>query len=225
MLSKKLNYGEGICRDDTNVVAASAETEKWLPYPLISHQIKKHGYKNILDIGCGSCDLLVKFCEMNSEISCYGIDISEDALKAAKETIDKHKMTARIKTQLIDFTKQPLRINNWEPEVITFMFVLHELVAKLGEEALIKSLKGLGAKFPGCHLAICELIRLPNIELRKKPSLLAEHYFYHGLSNQKVLTSLEWLAIFDKAGFVIEGKEEFEFLGQAFYLLKTDSKK
>lgn len=211
-----------IKRNEKKVVEASAETEKWLPYPIVQKMIARYGFNRILDVGSGSCEFLINICRQNSAISCVGIDISREATLVAQNKINQHNLGQRIKVHVADFMNHhSLSFGDWNPDLITFMFLLHEFLGQRGEKELIESLRGLFVRFPRAKIGVCELTLQSSAPLRKNPSLLAEHYFYHALSNQKVLSADEWNDIFRKGGFHVKENIVFDFAGQAFFLLEA----
>jgi len=182
--------------------------------------ITRYSFRNILDIGCGSCDFLIDLCHRNRDISCVGVDVSIDALKVAKANIKKHAFEHRITVNQTDFmSHDSLDLKNWKPDLITFMFLLHELSGQVGIDQLVSSLKKLALRFPSAQIAVCELIlQLPD-QLKTHPTLLAEHFFYHALSGQNVLQLNDWRNIFRDAALNIKEEIVFNFAGQAFFLL------
>lgn len=207
-------------RNDKKMVQASAETEKWVPYPLVVKMIQKYHFTRVLDVGCGSCQFLIDLCEHNPNIQCRGIDLSSSVIEVAKANIDIHSLGKRISVVQGDFLRsEAIDLGGWQPHVITFMYVLHELLARKSQKEIVDALLCLARRLQNAKLFICELSPKSPEVLHGKTSLLAEHFFYHALSGQKVIPGCEWRKAFRDAGFVSHEEFNFEFLGQSFFLL------
>ena len=54
--------------------------------------MKELGVKKVADLGCGSADVLISFCESNQDLKGVGVDISKSALEEAQKSINKKKI-------------------------------------------------------------------------------------------------------------------------------------
>jgi len=148
-----------------------------------------------------------------------GIDISEDAILYAQSEIDKRNLNHKVHVMTGDFFRIDYVKNNCaDVDLITCMFVLHEFLSK-GRENVINLLSKLKSSFPDTHLIVCELSKFSPTELRKTPSSIAEHHLFHALSNQTIMTVLEWRKVFKESGYQIIEEKRYDFAGQAYFVV------
>lgn len=220
MLRKEKKYGKDIIRRSEFVAKASAETERWIPFPVIEKLIRTEKYNSILDLGCGSAEFLIRLCKRIPNIKAFGIDISESSIAYAKKRLKEERLEKSIKLEVSDiFEVNKLSKEMKEVDVITSFFVLHELVAE-GREKVIRLLKTLKENFVNSSLVICELYRKAPTELKRKPSMIAEHHLFHALSNQKILSVKEWKNIIKKTDYKIKNEIKFNVAGQVYFILE-----
>ncbi|MCX5715488.1 MAG: class I SAM-dependent methyltransferase, partial [Candidatus Omnitrophica bacterium] len=192
LLKKQKKYGVEIHKDGKWVAKASAETENWIPYPIIKKVLRQYNFKRIIDLGCGGAEFLIKLCNDNQELLGYGVDISASALKYAEAKISEHKLQKRIQLIYEDILNVNAfaKIKPQKVDVIISMFVLHEFIDKNDNQntKIVAMLKNLKKHFPNSWLIVCELCKKKPELLRKRESLIAEHHLFHALSNQRIVT-------------------------------------
>ena len=218
LLCNEKKYNVDVFRRDYYVAKATAEVSQFIPIPIVKDIIKKYNFKTVWDIGCGSAAFLLQICG-TSDLKGYGIDISEDAIRLAHESINKQALGQKVKVQagdILNIGKYKRIFNN--VDVVTCMFVLHEFLSK-GEEVVIDLLKNIKDNFPGKYLIICELCKLSPILLRKHPTAIVEHHLFHALSQQSLLTIKEWRVIFRKAVYEIVEEKRYDFAGQVYFVI------
>lgn len=222
LLKKEIRYGIDLYKNHSLVAKASAETEEWIPYPVIRKLIENYQFKNILDLGCGGGEFLMRLCGELPCLSCFGIDKSSAAISDGHKFIRQRGLDARIKLiqndisnikGLSDTLKQRI-------DVMTSMYVLHEFAAPSDVSKIISILTHLKQNFINSYLIICELYKHEPEQLRKNPSLIAEHHLFHALSNQTLLTEKEWCEIFKQTPYKIIDKLRFNQAGQIYFILK-----
>jgi len=76
--------------------------------PRIAKLFKEHGVKRVLDLGCGAGRHLIYLASKNFDV--YGLDISSEAVKKAKQRLTKMKIKADLKVGSM-FTKFPYSSN------------------------------------------------------------------------------------------------------------------
>jgi len=223
ILKKEKKYGIELHRNESLVAKASAETEKWIPYPIVKELIKKYHARNILDLGCGSAEFLIKLCLENHDLNTYGVDISQDALKYAKKIIDDNNLGKRInliRWDMFNIGNMP-NIETQKIDIITSMFVLHEFITMDIDRTsrLLNILRQIKRRFKDSYLIVCELCKQTPGQLRRNPTLMAEHHLFHALSNQIILTFADWEDIFKKVPFCIVEKVRLDLAGQGYFVL------
>lgn len=221
LLKKEKRYGLDIKRIDSLVAKASAETEEWMPYPIVKKFIRKYRFKNVLDLGCGNAHFLIKLCEENSDVRGYGIDISSEALEDAKKKLNSSAAKERIELSQCDIFQinGPAKVGAQKIDVIISMFVFHEFVGN-DTIKIIDMLKQLKRDFKDSYIVICELCKKTPKELRDNPTLIAEHHLFHALSNQNLLSYEDWEDIFKQTHHNIVEEIKVGFAGQGYFILK-----
>lgn len=219
LMKNEKKYKKDVFRREKYVAEATAEVAQWIPIPVVKNMIVKHRFKNVLDLGCGSARFLIKLCEDN-DLTCFGIDISEESINCGKDLIEKNNMQKRISLMIGDIFNLELsdeivrRI-----DVVTSMYVLHEFLHK-DKGVVIKLLTNMKKNFQDKYLLVCELCRQPVESLRSNPTAIAEHHLFHAISKQGLITSDEWSEIFTKAGYACVEEQHFDFAGQTYFLLR-----
>jgi ubiquinone/menaquinone biosynthesis C-methylase UbiE len=175
---------------------------KQLIFPIIIDIIKKHNFKKVLDIGCGSGTFLIELCKKNPGIMSYGLDISQEAIIYGQHQLIENNLQGKI-TLLKGDILNILEIKDSDlktVEAIIATFVLHELFFE-NKEKIINFLITLRQKFGNKPLLVCENIKQTLEELRKMPQFYSELQLAHGIACERQLTRREWKEIFNKSGF------------------------
>lgn len=224
LIQQKKRYGIEVLKDKTWVARASAETEDWVPYPVIKTLIKQYRFKSLIDLGCGSAEFLIKLCKDNKDLTGYGVDISSDALKYANERLQKERLGDRIKLiqgDLYNADGLASKITK-KIDAITSMYVFHEFVSRGagGITGILNILKGLKQNFPNTYFIVCELCKNTPDQMRKKQNMISEHHLFHALSNQVLLDEKEWRGLFKKVPFNICEEIKFSAASQVYFVLK-----
>ncbi len=103
ILPRKKNYRrpnlEGL--DNPEIAKAFEKMTDFLPFKLLRRKVlnqinKKEPQGHLIDVGCGSGNLLVEIAEKFPYLFLTGTDISSEILKLAKERAFKHELGERI---------------------------------------------------------------------------------------------------------------------------------
>ena len=127
---------------------------------------------NVVDLGCGSGDIIIDFCKRQKTFKGVGLDISKSALKVAKINVKKNKLSSRIDLIHGDM-KNPstysskLKSSN-DKLAFNAIMALHEFLID-GEEAVINILKKMKKKFPGSYFVLGEFNKASHLEFQKIP--------------------------------------------------------
>lgn len=89
-----------------NLISPNNFTYKIL-LPIIDKFVKKKKPKNILDIGCGAGTLCLYYANKGFKVT--GIDISEKAIKACKESAGQLGLEKKATFKVLDFQKESLK--------------------------------------------------------------------------------------------------------------------
>ena len=219
IIRKQKKYGLEINRVGEFVGRGSAELAELLPFPYAKDILKRHRLNRILDLGCGSGDFLIEFCE-NGDFTGTGIDLSPEVIEFAKKQAKSKGLDPKVRFIAGDLRNlEEARKKAGEVDVLTSMFVMHEFLDE-GPDALIEILKGIRKNFPDSYLLITEVYRWDVGMLTQRPVPVAEHHLFHRLSRQGLATVKEWRAFFRKSGFRCVEERRFDRAAQVYFLLE-----
>jgi len=187
-------------------------------YQWIVSELRRLGVTHVADLGCGACEVLIAFCQLDPSLQATGIDISPGALKEAGERLAGVGLADRIRLVRGDVTK-PETFEAQVKNVGAFnaLMAFHEFLRD-GEEAVVEILRRMQKLFPGKYLILGEFNPLTDEEFQALPYARRMHpLFYqhiiHMLTPQGQPISKErWLALFSRAGVkVLTVKDDFPF--------------
>jgi SAM-dependent methyltransferase len=220
LLRKERSYGTDVYRRSDFVAKGSGEMENWLCFPLVNDIITRNGYKRIMDLGCGDGTFLRKLCGMNPDVSCFGVDLSPDAVADGQRRAREAGLADRIHL----FAGDIADIARWpefgQPiDAATVFFVLHELLYR-GEACVIAFLESFRRVLPGVPLIAFEAIRPSAEDMRRRPGIGIYYYLYHDLSHQKPVDRETWKRLFAQAGFTSIEERYLKFARTAIYTVR-----
>lgn len=214
-------YGKDVVREDIYVAKATAEVSEWLPLPAVRRLIQEYGFQRVLDLGCGRGELLLSLAPKTNAAMLRGVDIATDSISEGLQRIHDAGLSNRIVLKIADITK-PESFSDWlkTSDVITIMFVLHELLQK-GEGFVVNFLKDLKAKAGNdIYLLIAETPQQKLVDIRNRPTSVAEHHLFHALSHQSILGAAQLRDIVRHAGLEILEDLHFRSFSQHYILAK-----
>tara|TARA_B100001769_G_C22090418_1_gene588089 strand:+ start:89 stop:1132 length:1044 start_codon:yes stop_codon:yes gene_type:complete len=218
-LKNKKKYGKDFMRDGALVAKSSVLTGK-ANYSWVANKLKTLNVDTVVDLGCGSGDIIIDFCKRQKTFKGVGLDISKSALKVAKINVKKNKLSTRIDLIHGDM-KNPatysskLKSSN-NKLAFNAIMALHEFLID-GEEAVINILKKMKKKFPGSYFILGEFNKashseFQNIPIYKRMHMLFYQEIIHGLTDQGLTSFDGWKRIFRKSGVkLIDYKKDFPF--------------
>lgn len=108
--------------------------------PMVLSAMRSGSARRLLDLGCGSGQLLVDACLQDPEVSGVGIDISEDAVEVANDLARRHGVDDRLSFVVADaFDPSTWPDMCKESEMVSMVGVLHEHLRD-GQDAVVKIL-------------------------------------------------------------------------------------
>ena len=218
-LKNKKKYGKDFVRDGALVAKSSVLTGR-ANYSWVANKLKSLNVDTVVDLGCGSGDIIIDFCKRQKTFKGVGLDISKSALKVAKLNVKKNKLSSRIDLIHGDMKNPSTYSSKLKSKnnklAFNAIMALHEFLID-GEDAVVKILKRMKKKFPGSYLILGEFDKASHLEFQKIPIYKRMHMLFyqeiiHGLTDQD-LTSFEgWKRIFKKSGVkLIDCKRDFPF--------------
>jgi len=216
-LRGKKKYGRDFVRRGDLIAKASYLTGK-ANYPWIVEELKRLGANVVADLGCGSADILISFCQLNPKLKGIGVDISGEALGEAGRRIESAGLKDRITLVEGDITKPKTYGSKLiGAEAFNAVMVFHEFLRD-GEEPVVELLRKMKEIFPERYLLVGEFNRLSDEEFKSMPypdriHPLFYQYIIHPLTWQGLPIEKErWLKLFERTGLkVIKVKDDFPF--------------
>lgn len=219
LLTRRKVYKRDVTRRGAAVALGSGELGRQLPFPVMKDIIKKHGYKTILDIGCGDAEFLSILCE-DPTVRCWGFDSSAEAVECARKYIAQAGLENRITVYQGDMFDLVNRPAEWpKVEVFTAVDVFHEYLFG-GQERIAQLLFTLKKNFSDTALLVAEFCRQPHERLRRHPTAFLEHHLFHNLTQQVILSQGEWEELFRRSGYRVAERRIFDLVGHGYFLLK-----
>ena len=134
--------------DSPEVAAAFEKVTNLLPFKLLHRkvlsQLKLYNLKDsLLDVGCGSGNLIVEIAQKYNSIDLIGIDISDEILELAKQRAIKNELNERIKFEIGNVENLPF-LDNSIDFIISSLSLHHWANSKIAFKELVRTLKGDG---------------------------------------------------------------------------------
>lgn len=218
-MQKKKFYGKDFVRDGRLVATSSVLTGQ-ANYPWVINKLKKLKVKTVVDLGCGSGDIIIHFCKGHKDLRGVGLDISKGAILEAKKNVNKAKLNKRIdliKGDMVNPKTYSKKLKHKGNQLaFNAIMALHEFLRD-GENAVINILKKMKKEFPGSYFILGEFNKATDKEFAKIPLSKRMHMLFyqeiiHNLTNQALADKKTWKNMFKKANVkLIEIKENFPF--------------
>ena len=222
LIKKEIVYGRDIDRRGEFVGRGSAELATLLPFPIAAKMMRQYDCKTVLDLGCGSGEFLLNFCQSNGFYG-FGLDVSRDAINYAKKCArDLGMLKTHVEFEvgnIFDLRNSPFYER--DIDMICSMFVLHEFIEDDKMDKVVHILKEIKTHFPRSLILICELCKESLKDLKKRSSGVTEHHLFHALSKQEIAPISKWHGVFKSAGLKLEEEYLFEPAEQAYFVLKN----
>ena len=207
VLRQEKSYGKDIDRLVELDVTATAKICGRHCYAKIIELVEKRQAKRVLDLGCGSAELLIRLCKRNSEMEGFGIDISPAAVRCAQDRIDEEQLGDRARVSrgdIFDLCRDRLIKRGNEPDIdlILSTSVFHEFAYK-SVKRLIEALARVKQEFDGVEVILFEALEQSDESLRRNSGTALEHHLFHRLSMQGIASKLEWQPAFEQAGYAL----------------------
>lgn len=181
-----------------------ARTSKWMGeidfYPHAENIIKQLNPKKVIDLGSGTCGLLIRLVQLLPGLQGVGVDISKDACNKAMTHLKELRLDNQIKVVLSpiqNLINDPEVFRN--ADVVHAGFVFHDLLPD-EEETLDKLLSYINKAAPDATLVIVDAVPFSqnDTEISFSSAFTFLHKFFMG---RKLLSELEWQNKLNKAGF------------------------
>ena len=195
MLNGRATYGKDVQRHSGPLARHSGTIFTKFYTPIVLAAMQTGDARRILDIGCGSGQLLIEACLSNPDVSGIGLDIEPSAIEAAHEQVREYGLTNRLTFVVADaFAPETWPDPCFGVDLITGIGVLHEQLRD-GEDAVIDVLNQYADILIGRRrLLIGE--PEPYYDDRENDS---DFFLVHVLTNQGLpIGRGSWLEIFER---------------------------
>lgn len=220
MLRGEKRYGEQVQRRTDWVGIGSGRLCRQLPYPVMMDMVRRHGCRNVLDLGCGDGALLLELAAADRNIRGVGIDLDEGTAELAAGQIGQAGHGDRLRAMHRDMFQLPLKHDDLgEIDCLTACDTFHEYLWE-SDAPVVELLRDLRATFPNAKFVIGEFCRQSHEWLRRHPTAFLEHHLFHQLSNQHIESAEAWRDIFKRAGLTIKEEKVFDLVGHGYFVLE-----
>ena len=219
MLRSEKKYDRDIKRRGEAVARGSGRLGLQMPFLAVRELVHSHGFKQILDFGCGDLEFLFLLCE-KPDIICFGVDNDPDTVEYARRRLRHAEYGERVTVSLGDmFDVRDLAERFPGVHAITAIDVFHEYLSD-GTGRVVGLLKELKKHFPDTRLVVAEFFKIPREWLRRVPTTTLEHHLFHSLTNQEILPIARWMEVFEEGGYEVVEKKLLHAIGHGYFVLK-----
>lgn len=220
LLRGAASYPADVQRLGKYVGRGSGQLCRNLPYPVLADMLRRHGARQVLDLGCGDLAFLLYLAEAAPEIASIGIDVDEPTVAYARQVLASLPGGAPIEVRQADmFDLGALARERPDVDAITAVDTYHEYLSG-GEERIVGLMRRLREQFPKALLYVGEFCKQPHEKLRRRPTAFLEHHLYHDLTNQTIVAAPRWRAMFAAAGLEILEEKVFDIVGHGYFVLR-----
>ena len=219
MLKNQIIYGKDFIRDGRLVALSSVLTCK-SNYSWVAQKFKDLNVDTVVDLGCGSGDIIIDFCNRHKSFNGIGLDIDPAAVEVARKNVKKNNLEDRIELITGDMlepkTYSDKILSKGEKVAFNAIMALHEFLRD-GEQAVIDVLKKMKNEFPGSYFVLGEFNKCKDDEFQKIPIYEKMHMLFyqeiiHGLTDQGLASLESWKKMFKAADVeLLEYKSDFPF--------------
>jgi 2-ketoarginine methyltransferase len=204
------NDSEFCSRNGRYVGLGSCEISRYDGMPMTRGLLAAAGVepRTVLDLGCGNGLYLVDFCRQLPGVTAWGSEPDAGGFAEAQELIATALMTDRVRLvnrTATEFLADPPA--ECEPDLVVFGFVLQEVLAQEGEQAVIDLLRSTVDSFPAINVVVIEVadeIRNPAVMRHGLARNFWNcYYLLHSFTNQRLESREFWEGLFDKAGLTV----------------------
>ena len=219
MLKNKITYGKDFIRDGRLVAISSVLTGR-ANYSWVAQKFNDLNVDTVVDLGCGSGDIIIDFCNKHKTFNGVGLDIDPTAVEVAQENVKKNNLESRIELIVGDMlnpkTYSSKIHSKGEKVAFNAIMALHEFLRD-GKQAVVDVLKKMKKEFPGSYFVLgefnkCKDSEFQNIPIYERMHMLFYQEIIHGLTDQGLASLDEWKEIFKAADVeLLEYKADFPF--------------
>jgi phenylpyruvate C(3)-methyltransferase len=153
----------------------------------------------IADLGCGSAARLVQIATRNPDTRGIGIDIDQNAISVARETVGSSGLDHRIHLLRADITKLNADEGFARVTTLTSFFMGHDLWPKRNCLAVLENLRFC---FPAVRrFLLCDTYRAEPAFSCDVPIFTLGFELLHSVMRQEIPTRLQWMELFAESSW------------------------
>ena len=198
------------CREGRYVGLGSCEMSRFDGMPITQTLLRRANLEcqEMLDLGCGNALYLVDFCRNMPKLRAWGVEPDLGGYNEACNLVREARMEDRIR---LHNSSTSMFLQNipagCNPDLMVLGFVLHEILAQEGEEAVIKLLRSVTDQFKQINIVVIEVINEIDNPTFMQHGLAKNfwnpYYLIHYFTLQKLEKKKFWESIFESAGLNI----------------------
>jgi SAM-dependent methyltransferase len=205
-------------RDGREVAVSSQWMGSNAFYPAALRTILERRPKKVVDLGSGTCRLLIEVLRTLPECQAVGLDLDPAACREARESADRAQVGDRLTVlerpiQSIADEPGPLR----DADAVHGGFVFHDMMPEEESTASKVLLNCCQAIRPGGIVAITDAVPYVKNERERQFSAIVT-YYHRQFMKRKLLTEAEWTATLHEAGFKPVEAVELAFHGGRLFI-------
>lgn len=164
--------------------------------------------REILDLGCGNGLYLVEFCRALTGMTAWGVEPDRGGFEEACGLVEAEGMSERVRlthSSATDFLGSPPADCN--PDLIVFGYVLHEILAQDGEDAVVDLLQSVVDRFPQINVVVIEVANEIDNPRAMRHGLATNfwnpYFLVHYFTRQRLEKQAFWDELFERAGLSV----------------------
>jgi 2-ketoarginine methyltransferase len=203
-----LSRGAADCtRDGRYVGLGSCEISRYDGMPMTRQLLANAGVdsREVLDLGCGNALYLVEFCRAMPGMVAWGVEPDSGGHDEAQRLVSAAGMSDRVRLanrSATDFLRNPPADCN--PDLIVFGYVLQEILAQEGEDAILALLRDVVDRFPKINIVVIEVANEIDNPAVMRHGLATNfwnpYYLIHYFTRQRLERKPYWDDLFSRAG-------------------------
>lgn len=218
-------FGQDVVRNDRYVAEGAGKNIDVYVFPLVSTVLSWHTVRTLVDIGCGSAELLIRFCQLYPHLTCIGVDISPKACEAAQRNVNEAGLNGQITiiqadvcTLLASKDKRVIELLQ-RADIVTCFFMLHDLIHDMvqASDLLLRFKK----TFPhASRFLIGDTVKPSSSIPLKQTFFILAFELVHALMGQRTWEKEFYESLFTSVGLNIERFIEFPVPSTWLYVLR-----
>lgn len=206
-----LRKGSPYCtRDGRYVGMGSCEISRYDGMPMTRELLADAGVtaREVLDLGCGNALYLTEFCRDMPEVRAWGVEPDKGGYDAARQLVESTGMAGRVNlvnSSATDFLRDPPAA--CDPDLIVFGYVLHEILAQEGADAIVSLLRSVAHRFPQINIVVIEVANEIENPAVMRHGLATNfwnpYYLIHYFTHQRLEKRAYWDNLFTRAGLQV----------------------